>query len=63
MISKRAGRGEKKSKERKSLSDVVNVCSVQYAEEIGVMERGDDYVFKTAGEYVGPSEWSNVATE
>lgn len=35
------------------LSDVVNVC-VLYAEEIGVTECEDDYVFKIAREYVWP---------
>lgn len=35
------------------LSDVVNVC-VLYAEEIGVAECEDDYVFKIAREYVWP---------
>lgn len=57
MISRRAGRREKKGKEKKSffapLSDVVNVC-VLYVGEIGAAECEDDYVFKTAREYVWP---------
>lgn len=53
MISRRAGRREKKGTEKRSffapLSDVVNVC-VLYVGEIGVTECEDDYVFKTARE-------------
>lgn len=37
------------------LSDVVNVC-ILYVGEIGVTECEDDYVFKTAREYVWPSQ-------
>ena len=47
----------KKGKEKESffapLSDVVNVC-VLYVGEIGVTDCEDDYVFKTAHEYVWP---------
>lgn len=52
VISRRAGRREKRFISL-PLSDVVNVC-VLYVGEIGVTQCEDDYVFKTACEYVWP---------